>query len=416
MTLVNMAPGVKSLNIFPRDCHQRRRLFVEDSFQHSAKTDLGQLAWIIRNFTAADDIILDPMGGTGSTLLGATMQRSVLVGEIEDYWLSILKRNRERILGSWLFTSPMLAYQGDAMSLPFGSGAISGIVTSPPYWDTFSDWNISSGILGRQPGPYGSAFGDDRGRETKRNIGNIHIYEDYLRAMARVYQEARRVLKNQGSVVLILKDRIHKRNRVPIVDDTIALCVAIGFSLFGHYNIPTRASQFRTLYRRHNPDGPQIASESIVVMRKRPPVGAGRRISIVEGIGPKAESNPGPVGEFFAAPIFHKALTYAQAQADQVYVLVAKQGFVSLEQGITDFDAKLHRGKARIRREWVFDVVRDQVMKGDFRAGDQIALYVSQRYARYLRQRLETLGCEVSEPLKGLNLGQQLAWLTERGF
>lgn len=417
MITVSTDQDVKTLSIFPRDHYQRRKLFVEDSFQHQAKTNLNQLSWILNRFTMAGNVVLDPMGGIGSTFWGATMQRSVIVGEIEKHWLNILKRNCEQILKSWLFAYPMLAYQGDAMNLPFASGAISAVVTSPPYWDTFSDWHISSGALMRHRGPYGPAFGDDRGQDEKSNIGNIHIYEDYLRAIARVYREIHRVLVDMGPLVLILKDRIHKQSRVPIILDTIILCTALGFSLIERYNVPTRVSQFRTLYRRQNPNGPQITSEAIVVMRKRRLPGPVRRIAIVEGVGSRTESCTGQtVVSFFTNPVFHKTLAYSRAQTDNVLVLVAKQGLVSLERDVTDFDPELHRAKARVRREWIFDILRDQVMKGVFKTGDQITLCVSQRYARYLRRRLETLSCEVKEPLKGLNLGQQLAWLTERGF
>ncbi len=49
-------------------------------------------------------------------------------------------------------------------------------------------------------------------------------------------------------------------------------------------------------------------------------------------------------------------------------------------------------------------------------AGDVVEFYGSdERYGRYLCRRLESLGCAASAPLKGLNNGQRLAWLTHGG-
>ena len=68
----------------------------------------------------------------------------------------------------------------------------------------------------------------------------------------------------------------------------------------------------------------------------------------------------------------------------------------------------------RPRRTWSYKIVRELVTKFGMGAGDQIELHVTDRYARYLQQRINTFGAEGTIPTAHRNLGQKLAWYTER--
>ena len=59
-----MVGGLK----FKRDHHLRRRLFVEASFEHKARMNLYWLAWLLDQHTRPGEMVLDPMGGSGSIL------------------------------------------------------------------------------------------------------------------------------------------------------------------------------------------------------------------------------------------------------------------------------------------------------------------------------------------------------------
>ena len=126
--------------IFKRDHHLRRLLFVERSFQHKARSNLYWLSWLLDKHTAAGEIVLDPMGGAGSILIAATKQRPVISGDIEFHWTSLQKENTLRIRGEMLFSESTHICQWDASDLPFQSGSMPAIITSPPYFDLFSNW------------------------------------------------------------------------------------------------------------------------------------------------------------------------------------------------------------------------------------------------------------------------------------
>jgi len=395
----NPRPGGKALLNFPRDSHLRRRLFAPESFQHNAKANLFILQHLLSHYTRPGQTILDPMGGTGSLFVGGLGKRLVVCGEIENWLRPILAANRNRAAG---WGQHGIGYQGDAAKLPLASGSVDAVITSPPYWDTFSDWHIASSnrLKDRHVGPYGSAYGDDRGQAKKRNLGNIHVYEDFLRAMRSVYEECYRVLRTGGILALIVKDRIHLGQRVPIVADFAGLLRVLGFEIVAVQSIATRLTQYRQI---HKLKGQQvIEDEQIIVARKSP-----RPPRCTWAIVALPEYRSGPT-----AIVYQKALALSRASADLVWALAAPRGLLCPEKAPAASADKLAGRKARYRRDWAFGLCNDLAKKG-LGTGDQIALHVPARYAAYLQERLTTFGCTVEIPTRGMNQGQKMAWLTK---
>jgi hypothetical protein len=392
---------------FPRDSYLRRRWFHLDSFQHQAKANLSMLRWIAKQYLEPGRLVIDPMGGTGSLFILASDGFPVGCGELEAWLIPILAANARFIAQRWLFSQAAFALRWDAAKLPFVTGSLPAIVTSPPYWDMFSDWHITSAdrMQRAHRGPFGSAYGDDRGRKVKHNIGNIHIYEDFLLAMRAVYCEAWRVLEPGGKLALILKDRVHKGQRVPITRDTQALCLANGFEFVARHDCQTVLSQYRRVNAKHNPEAEVIEHETILVMQKtlRPPP---CRVAIVA----IPETFSGPTGQ-----LFQKQIAHARASADDVWLLHAPTGLFPIGQNAFDLQASyaLKGVKARRRREWCFGIC-DDLVKAGYGAGDSFMLHAPNRYAAYLQARLFTLGCQVEVSTCGLNAGQKMVWLTRQ--
>ena len=100
----------------------RRKFFEEGSIIHPAKMHLGMLWEIIENHTDPGDLVLDPMGGIGSTIFAAMMGRDVITVELEDRFIQSAKKSWDLLQTN----GPMLGYrmgavsmiQGDATKLP----------------------------------------------------------------------------------------------------------------------------------------------------------------------------------------------------------------------------------------------------------------------------------------------------------
>ena len=119
---------------FKNDTATRRRLFDPESFAHPAKGQTGMWQLMIERYCNPGDLVLDPMAGTGVTMLAALMGRDVVCVELESHFVEPMRRSWERMR-----RNPMLGFtmgsvviiQGDARDLPGPSADC--ILTSPPY-------------------------------------------------------------------------------------------------------------------------------------------------------------------------------------------------------------------------------------------------------------------------------------------
>jgi len=393
---------------FKRDNHFRSQIFHPDSFQHQGKANLNLLLALLQ-YLPAGEIVLDPMAGTGSALVYLDYEYPVICGELEAHWANLCETNRKSITISRLFaaSSPALCNQLDASRLPLADGSMSAIVTSPPYWDMLSDWHINShNLQSAGHDVYGIAYGLH-----PQNVGNIHIYENYLRAMFTVYGECGRVLRPGGVLALILKDRIHKQQRVPIIQDTITLLRALNMAMVRQIDRNVTPSFHRNVISQKYPTAPQVNTETVLIFERcsRCSVEAGATMSKIALIqGPKPDSAP-------SWQLFRKQLRYAARTVKMTFVLTStgiKHQFNSLE---TEQLNGPETSGFRARKEYAFNCVADLVTKYCLATGAEIDLHCSMDYGRYLVQRLETIGCTVNNPTAGLNLGQKLKWYTERG-
>lgn len=388
------------LTTFKRDSHFRGQLFHKDSFQHQGKANIYML-YAIMDYLPAGGYILDPMAGTGSALVYTDYAYPVICGELEPHWAKVCEINHQTISRARLFSNstPALCNQWDAARLPLASNSIPAIVTSPPYWDMLSDWHITSHNLQGEGHPdYGIAYGVD-----PRNVGNIHIYENYLRAMFAIYHEAYRVLRPGGILALILKDRIHKGRVVPIARDTQTLCLALGFIRVDKITRKVTNSIHRNILEQKHPDIPKVNTETALIFRKpKAPSGLPKNTAILQA--PKQGSAP-------SWQLFQKAFVFTY-HFEQIYIL-NKNNLIGPYWYSDQLEAPVYHG-FRHRKEYAFDCVHDIVAKCGLTTGSEIELHCSQAYAKYLTQRLETLGMTVTNPTKGLNMGQKLKFYTER--
>lgn len=387
---------------FPRDHRLRRLFFTEESFTHKARTNLFWLAWLIDKTTEQGNLVLDPMGGTGSILIAAIKGRPSLTGELEAHQARIQHTNILRIRHQTLISEPVQDARWDAAKLPLPSRSIPAIITSPPYYDMFSNWGRKhSGEIDGNPehiGETGNCYGFHPAQ-----IGNIHIYEHYLKTMRAVYRECWRVLEPGGTLVLIVGDRVKNKRRVPIVDDTAALCQANGFTESERHYRHIIPSHYRNIHAEKNGDDyPRIESETALVLKKRNhrPTST---YSIIEA--PKANNLPG-------AQLFEKQCALALCSTGYALAM-AHDGLYTVHKPKVVWQDD-HPRKARIRKDWSFEIVRELVQRFQLSAGDQVELHVTDRYARYLQQRLETFGAQVTIPTARMNFGEKLTWYTQR--
>ncbi len=264
------------------DLSLRYRYFVRASMAHPAKLHLGLLAWIIERYTRPGDTILDPMGGIGSVLYAALLQRSVILRDVEPRWLALAHENAALILReAGFFAGAIDIGQADARE-PWGVRA-DHIIFSPPYSCAMGVSNTAVKGVASHRARKALEAGTKYARIWERAASvpgcdaalRLHYGahpaqighwrgDRYWSAMADVYTHARAALKPGGRMALVIKDHIRNGARVCVAAQTVELCEALGFRLIDR--AVRRVYPLSLWQRRRKEKGePVIEDEDVLV-------------------------------------------------------------------------------------------------------------------------------------------------------
>ena len=118
-----------------------------------------------------------------------------------------------------------------------------------------------------------------------------------------------------------------------------------------------------------------------------------------------------PARELYTSALFRKSLAYAEQQCSAIYVASALHGLVSLDQVIEPYDFTV-RGMLRGERQlWAGRIARGLVER---HGREHYVILAGAEYADPIARELDAflgLPSPVLEPLRGMQIGERLAWL-----
>lgn len=197
--------------LFPRDVERRKELFPQEVFEHPAKANMFLTEELIYYLTEPGDTILDPFGGTGTTMIAALHGRPTILVDVEPQYCSLMRETYTNWqVWDWK-PADVIVVEGDCRQvLPIPCDAI---ITSPPYSTALA------GGTGMKKLEGGSANTDEKLRAysgttaSPLNIGRLNPFY-FERAMAKVFQGMADSLPPNGPVVLITKDIMRSGDRI----------------------------------------------------------------------------------------------------------------------------------------------------------------------------------------------------------
>ena len=232
---------------------------------HPAPFSFQDVARLIRFFTKAGEMVLDPFVGVGSTLKAAALEGRLGVGI--DLCKRYVELAEERLLTevdpSVLLANPQRVVHGDARielsRIPKNS--VKFVVTSPPYWNILhkKDHKAKQERIGNG---LDTQYSDDPG-----DLGNIASYDDFIRDLADTLALTRECLVDGGHMCVVVGDFRHKSRYYMFHSDIAREMQSRGFSLKG----------LKILYQRHKrvfPYGfpysyvPNLHHQYIVILSK----------------------------------------------------------------------------------------------------------------------------------------------------
>jgi len=239
--------------LFPRDIEYRRTLFPTGVFKHPAKNNIWLTEELIDYLTEPGDVILDPFGGTGTTMIAARMRRPVVMVDVEPHYCELMIE----AMHSWdqaMHIEPIEILCGDCRQLlPISCKAI---ITSPPF----------STVITRGKSALASHKEDlDAFVSSPLNLANLNPFY-YEQVMGKIFKLMADSLPTNGPVGLISRDFMRADSRVLLSDMTIRQASKSGLKFAEWFKwLPPGSAQRRIQESR---GASVVTDEDILLFRK----------------------------------------------------------------------------------------------------------------------------------------------------
>ena len=253
--------------IYPKDAGLRRSMFSEELcdliMTHPAKQQAHLHKEICEYVSEPGDTILDPFGGVGTSLLSATLGRHVILVEIEDYYVSIIRRCIDE-LSSRDNIGRMMVIQSDnrlAMPIP-----CDHIITSPPYGDDLYKGASSGNKLGKDASEsLKNAEAMQQYGNANQNIGRLNPFV-YKQAMQKIYSLMVQSVKVGGTITITHRDRIKDGERILYIDSIVGTLVKLGCKIehLDKWEVPRTMQASVNL----NLGSEVVLDEDVIIMRR----------------------------------------------------------------------------------------------------------------------------------------------------
>ena len=178
--------------------------------RHPAKFPETLVQEFIEFFTHAGQTVLDPMVGTGSTLVAALRAGRNSYGiELNPAYAEIARQvvDEERhALGEAAESLIAEVITGDAVNIVKLAAVnrvppIDYVITSPPYWDMLHSRGAETQKKRRTSPGLDVAYSDD-----PSDLGNITDYTVFLERLARIYEGMQPCLRPRAYLTIIVKN------------------------------------------------------------------------------------------------------------------------------------------------------------------------------------------------------------------
>ena len=173
---------------------------------HPAKFPEDLIQQFIEFFTKSGQLVLDPMAGTGSTLIAALQSGRRATGiELSQKYAQIARQRLERLQlppGSEGEGPQWMLYNADARDIgTLGITEVDYCITSPPYWDMLRRAGFETQKKRQDAENLDMYYSDD-----ERDLGNEEDYERFVSELCDIYRAVAALLREGAYMTVIVKN------------------------------------------------------------------------------------------------------------------------------------------------------------------------------------------------------------------
>jgi DNA modification methylase len=180
----------------------------KNALVHPAKFPETMAQEFIEFFTKKDQTVLDPMAGTGSTLVAALRAGRNSYGiELNPKYAEIARQiisEEQARLAATPDSAGLVAeiINGDAAkAVEYEIPKVEYVLTSPPYWDMLHAKGAENQKKRRESDTLDVVYSDH-----PHDLGNIHDYEAFLELLMGIYSGLKPLLQDRAYLTIIVKN------------------------------------------------------------------------------------------------------------------------------------------------------------------------------------------------------------------
>ena len=173
---------------------------------HPAKFPETMAQEFIEFFTKEGETVLDPMAGTGSSLVAALRAGRNSYGiELNPKYAKIAEQiieDERATLGESIQNLKSEIVNGDAtQAVNYQLPTVDYILTSPPYWDMLRARGAKTQQKRRETSDLDVFYSDD-----PNDLGNVNDYESFLAKLVEIYVGLKPLLREKAYMTIIVKN------------------------------------------------------------------------------------------------------------------------------------------------------------------------------------------------------------------
>jgi DNA modification methylase len=185
----------------------------KDVLLHPAKFPETLAQKFVTFFTKCDQTILDPMAGTGSTLIACLRSNRNSIGiELNPSYAEIARiiiAEEREALGKSAAKLRADVITGDASAIAdYDLPIIDYVLTSPPYWNMLHARGAETQRKRRASSNLDVVYSDD-----PADVGNIEDYEQFVDTLVSIYAKLKPILRPHAYLTIIVKN-VKKGGRI----------------------------------------------------------------------------------------------------------------------------------------------------------------------------------------------------------
>jgi len=178
--------------------------------RHPAKFPETLAQEFIEFFTKEGQIILDPMVGTGSSMVAALRSGRNSIGiELNQNYVDIANQailDEREILRADAGNLTSQLIHGNALNIQeyfaeYNLPTVDYVITSPPYWDMLHAKGAQTQKNRRKKPDLDILYSDD-----PEDLGNIHDYDQFLEKLVEVFAAIKPCVNPRGYITIIVKN------------------------------------------------------------------------------------------------------------------------------------------------------------------------------------------------------------------